>query len=149
MNESTLQHRLRFKAETKMPSSNGKLCGKCLAISWNPEEHKGLPNQDGFENWPLNHYKTLSELETSCETGCPLCQTLFLLLTYDVIDLKDTDVLHWNVEHNRGIWSLTYELDDPGSRDEELMWFMEGDDEVQASQSITMVKSKPKLTREL
>ncbi|KAH7261627.1 heterokaryon incompatibility protein-domain-containing protein [Fusarium tricinctum] len=86
-----------------MPSSNGKLCGKCLAISWNPEEHQGLPDQDGFENWPLNHYKTLSELETSCETGCPLCQTLFLLLTYDVIDLKDTDMLHWNVEHNRGI----------------------------------------------
>lgn len=136
MNELTLQDRLDSKAEGEIPASNRKLCGKCLAISWNPDEHKGIPGQNGFENWTLNHHETLSELENSCETGCPLCQTFFSLLVYERIGMKGRDILHWNIEHNRGEWSLSFEMED-----DEHMWFMEGDGEIQPSQSITMVKS--------
>ncbi|WJG36168.1 heterokaryon incompatibility protein-domain-containing protein [Fusarium oxysporum Fo47] len=101
MNELTLQDRLDSKAEGEIPASNRKLCGECLAISWNLDEYKGIPGQNGFENWTLNHHETLGELENSC--------------------MKGRDILHWNIEHNRGEWSLSFEVED-----DEHMWFMEG-----------------------
>ncbi|KAK2126316.1 heterokaryon incompatibility protein-domain-containing protein [Fusarium oxysporum II5] len=116
MNELTLQDRLDSKAEGEIPASNRKLCGKCLAISWNPDDYKGIPGQNRFENWTLNHHETLGELENSC--------------------MKGRDILHWNIEHNRGEWSLSFEVEY-----DEHMWFMEGDGEIQPSQSITMVKN--------
>ncbi|KAH7214502.1 heterokaryon incompatibility protein-domain-containing protein [Fusarium oxysporum] len=116
MNELMLQDRLDSKAEGEIPASNRKLCGKCLAISWNLDEHKGIPGQNGFENWTLNHHETLGELENSC--------------------MKGRDILHWNIEHYRGEWSLSFEVEY-----DQHMWFMEGDGEIQPSQSITIVKN--------
>ena len=90
-------------------SSNGTLCHKCLAISWKPEESGHRQVARDFYRWPLDHHETFSDLKASCEGGCPLCQTFFLLLTYDGLVSVGSDPLHWNVEYNRGRWEFHFD----------------------------------------
>ena len=90
-------------------SSNGTLCDKCLAISWKPDDARHRQTATNIYRWTLDHHETFSDLEASCEGGCPLCQTFFLLLTYDGLVSMGSDRLHWNVEYNDGCWGFYFD----------------------------------------
>ncbi|KAI1069305.1 hypothetical protein LB507_008564 [Fusarium sp. FIESC RH6] len=93
--------------------SEGTLCDKCLAISWKPDDigHRQVRN-DTYE-WTLDHHEKFKDLEASCEAGCPLCQTMFLLLTYDGLGSGESDPLHWELEFDGDLWHLKFQTPKP------------------------------------
>ncbi|KAI1024402.1 hypothetical protein LB503_007127, partial [Fusarium chuoi] len=138
MAESTLQSVLGYTAKGESPEPRQELCSKCLAISWNPEDFKHLRDEDLHIGLSFSHHKTFGELETSCETGCRLCQTFFLLLVYTSAEFKSSDPLLWKLEGGDDGWSL--HCTSSGLPDERAMWFMRDDSWCPPSQAITAVK---------
>ncbi|KAH7186209.1 heterokaryon incompatibility protein-domain-containing protein, partial [Fusarium flagelliforme] len=81
----------------EISASNGTLCEKCLAVSWKPDDVGHRQRVEGLYEWELDHHETFSDLEASCEAGCPLCQTLFLLLFYDGLGFGTSGPLLWGL----------------------------------------------------
>jgi len=109
--ESGNQHASHGSGE--ISASNGTLCEKCLAVSWKPDDVGHRQRVEGLYEWELDHHETFSDLEASCEAGCPLCQTLFLLLVYDGLGSETSGPLLWVLGCNRDRWYLELKPQSP------------------------------------
>ena len=71
--------------------------------------------QKGIYEWTLDHHEKFKDLEASCEAGCPLCQTLFLLLTYDGLGSVESDPLHWELhfDGDMDLWRFKFQTQKP------------------------------------
>ncbi|RGP59362.1 hypothetical protein FLONG3_11216 [Fusarium longipes] len=119
-------------------ASEAGLCAKCVTISWDRTEFRFSESKEE-PLLPIRHHETFGELVASCEAGCPLCQTFYLLLSYRMIKgLRDSHSLQWELGHNHGSWALGCEVSDPSfSR---AGWELVSSSWTPPTQAITTVK---------
>ena len=121
----------------EISSPKGTLCDRCLAIPWKADNAANHQNATGFEGWTLDHHETFSDLEASCEAGCPLCQTFFLLLAYEGLGSRKIDPLRWYLGCYCARWYLYL---DSEKFDHTNPWWMYDSGTPISSQTITRVK---------
>jgi hypothetical protein len=72
------------------------LCEKCRGMPWDIfNEPYVMPT--------VKHHRTFSELQSSCDQGCPLCQNIRVTLVYDGVDLATDDPVPWSISEDRSI----------------------------------------------